>query len=64
MEEKLEKKKSPWSDPDLQRPDESADPSPIEPRDHQEKPTHEQSNAPGNPKKKLPIEPYPDRSKD
>jgi|GEM_PF-729331 len=51
-----------WSDPDLHRDDQSADPSPVEPRDHEEKPTHEQTNAPGNPKKKLPDKPYPDRS--
>ncbi len=60
----MNKKKSPWSDPDLHREHQATDPSPIEQRDHQEKPTHEQTNAPGNPNKKLPNEPYPDRSKD
>ncbi len=57
-------KKNPWSDPDLVREKEAVDPTQAEPRDHQEKPTHEQSNAPGNPDIKVPKEPYPDRSKD
>jgi hypothetical protein len=57
-------KKNPWSDPDLVREKEAVDPTQDEPRDHQEKPTHEQSNAPGNPDIKVPKEPYPDRSKD
>lgn len=60
----MDKKKSPWSDPDLHREHTTVDPSPVEPQDQHEKPTHEQSNAPGNPKKQLPDEPYPDRSKD
>ncbi|ANG98623.1 hypothetical protein LQT97_13520 [Brucella pseudogrignonensis] len=56
-------KKNPWSDPDLHRDDQSADPSKVEPRDHQQKPTHEQSNAPGSQSTKKPSEPYPDRSR-
>lgn len=40
------------------------DPVPREPKDQQAKPTHEQSNSPGNPIKKVPTERYPDRSKD
>lgn len=59
----MAKQKTPWSDPDLHRADQSADPSPREPKNHHEKPTHEQSNTPGNPIKKRPLEPYPDRSK-
>jgi hypothetical protein len=35
----------------------------VEPRDHQQKPTHEQSNAPGSQNTKKPSEPYPDRSR-
>ncbi len=60
----MAQKKNPWSDPDLVREKDVTDPSPIEPRDRQEKPTHEQTNAPGNPNVRAPIEPYPDRSKD
>jgi len=60
----MERKKNPWSDPDLHRDDASADPSPAEPEDQNEKPTHEQTNAPGNPRKQLPDEPYRDRTKD
>lgn len=59
----MPQKKSPWSDPELVREKETADPSPAEPEDHHAKPTHEQSNAPGSPEKRLPDEPYPDRSK-
>ncbi|KAB2671372.1 hypothetical protein F9K85_21935 [Brucella tritici] len=58
----MNKKKNPWSDPTLDRNSHAIDPNPVEPKDHNEKPTHEQANAPGNPKKKLPKEPYPDRS--
>ncbi|NYD82039.1 hypothetical protein HD884_002102 [Ochrobactrum intermedium] len=60
----MAQKKNPWSDPDLVREKDTTDPSPVEPRDHQEKPTHEQTNAPGNPNIRVPKEPYPDRSKD
>jgi len=60
----MDTKKSPWSDPDLVRNDQSADPAPKDPKDQNEKPTHEQSNSPGNPNRELPREHYPDRSKD
>jgi len=60
----MNKRKSPWSDPDLHRPDKSADPSSVEPRDQQMRPTHEQGNAPGSARKQLPNEPYKDRSED
>lgn len=60
----MDRKKSPWTDPDLVRDDQSADPAPVDPKDQSERPTHEQSNSPGNPKKKLPNEPYIDRSND
>lgn len=60
----MTQKKNPWSDPDLVREKDANDPSQVEPRDRQEKPTHEQSNAPGNPNVKVPKEPYPDRTQD
>ncbi|MCL7999820.1 hypothetical protein M8994_16390 [Brucella sp. 21LCYQ03] len=60
----MDRKKSPWSDPDFVRDDQSADPAVFDPKDQNEQPTHEQSNSPGNPKRRLPIEPYPDRSND
>jgi len=59
----MDRKKSPWSDPDLVRDDQSADPNPVDPKDQNEKPTHEQTNSPGNPNKQVPKSPYPDRSK-
>lgn len=40
------------------------DPTPGDPKDQQEKPTHEQSNSPGSQTKKVPSEHYSDRSKD
>ncbi len=55
---------NPWSDPELVREKEAVDPSPVEPSDHQEKPTHEQTNSPGHPNIRLPKEAYPDRSND
>lgn len=60
----MDRKKSPWTDPDLAREDQSADPAPVDPKDQNERPTHEQSNSPGNHEKKLPNEPYIDRSND
>lgn len=60
----MNSKKSPWSDRDLHRPDQSADPSVFEPKDRQMKPTHEQTNSPGKSRNQIPIEPYKDRSKD
>lgn len=60
----MNRKKSPWSDPDLNTETKIVDPAPIEPKDQNQTPTHEQTNAPGNPKKKVPTEPYPNRSKD
>lgn len=60
----MAQKKNPWSDPDLVREKVTNDPSQVKPNEHQEKPTHEQSNAPGNPNVQVPKEPYPDRSRD
>lgn len=60
----MNKRKSPWSNPDLHRPDKSADPSSVEPRDQQMRPTHEQGNSPGSSKRQRPNEPYRDPSED
>lgn len=38
----------------------ASEPSQHEPRDHQARPTHEQSNAPGNPRQPQPDEPQQD----
>ena len=56
-------KKSPWSDKDLVSDDQSAEPDPTEPKDQNATHIHEQTNSPGNPRKKTPKEPYSDRSK-
>ncbi|KAB2668658.1 hypothetical protein HWX16_14570 [Ochrobactrum intermedium] len=38
----------------------AGEPSEHEPRDHQARPTHEQSNAPGNPRQPQPDDPQTD----
>jgi len=64
MERKMAKQQPPGVKNKHHREHHAIDPAPLEPKDQQERPTHEQSNIPGSKIKKLPKEPYPDRSAD